>query len=117
MREITRLAVAAFQAGEHFRLDNTEVRTTDRPGEVCVELLLHDSVIARRWTRTDETDETVTEVTTAGWDTVTTRERLNGIPGVRVNRSKGDLYLNGSKWDGDWRCLCEGCASEWEVRS
>ena len=116
MRRITAEAIAAFQAGEHFRLDNTEVRTTDRPGEVCVELLLHDSVIARRWVPMNEVDVPVIEVTTAGWDTATTRQRLNGIPGVRVYRSKGVLHLNGKEWDGGW-IERRGKTGEWAVRS
>lgn len=39
-------------------------------------------------------------VSTAGWDTVTTRERLNGLRGVRVYKRRGQLILNGKKWDG-----------------
>lgn len=38
-------------------------------------------------------------ICTAGWNTVTTRERLNGLPGVRVHVAKGQTYLNGVVWD------------------
>ena len=41
-------------------------------------------------------------ITTAGWDTNTTRERLNGLHGVSVYRRKGELFLNGKAWDGEW---------------
>jgi len=38
----------------------------------------------------------------AGWNTNTTRERLNALNGVRVTTKKGQAYLNGEKWDGEW---------------
>ena len=33
-------------------------------------------------------------VTLAGWDTYTTRGRLNQIPGVKCGRIKGQTYIN-----------------------
>lgn len=39
-------------------------------------------------------------ITTADWNTRTTRERLNGLSGVRLGTSKGQLYLNNVPWDG-----------------
>ena len=39
-------------------------------------------------------------ITTAGWNSVTTRERLNGLSGVRLGTKKGQLYLNNISWDG-----------------
>jgi len=41
-------------------------------------------------------------ITDAGWDSTTTKERLNGIPGVRVYHHRKELYLNDKPWDGDW---------------
>jgi hypothetical protein len=41
-------------------------------------------------------------ITNAGWFSRTTKERLNGIPGVSIYQKKGDWYLNGRKWDGGW---------------
>lgn len=41
------------------------------------------------------------QITTAGWNTVTTRERLNGLPNVSVTQRKGQLYLNGKEWNGE----------------
>ena len=102
MRAITAKAIAAFDAGVPFQLDNTEVRIADRPGEVCVELLLFDNAIARRWVPIITDDPPVLEISTGGWDTSTTRDRLNGIPGVSTGRRAGDLYLNGKQWDGKW---------------
>lgn len=41
-------------------------------------------------------------ITNAGWNTVTTKERLNGIDGVSINQVKGIWYLNGKQWGGEW---------------
>lgn len=41
-------------------------------------------------------------ITLAGWNTSTTRERLNGLKGVRVTTKQGQAYLNGKAWDGEW---------------
>ena len=38
------------------------------------------------------------KVTLAGWDTMSTRSYLNGIPGVNVYRDKGVTFLNGKVW-------------------
>ena len=106
MRAITQQSVAAFLKGRPFSKANTEVHVTERPGEVCVELRLHDNAIARRWVVSralrDSGYDPLTEITTAGWNTVTTRERLNGIPGVSVHQSKHVLHLNDEPWDGAW---------------
>ena len=89
MRQITEDAIECFNNRQAFWLSNTEVVVSGR----VTELRLHGNMIARK------VDKTV-EVTTAGWDTVTTRERLNGLSGVDVYRSRGTLFLNGSEWDG-----------------
>lgn len=39
-------------------------------------------------------------ITTAGWPTYTTKDRLNGLPDVDVYTHKKELHLNGSPWDG-----------------
>jgi len=40
------------------------------------------------------------EISNCGWFTNTTRERLNGLPGVNISQRKGIWYLNGEVWDG-----------------
>ena len=45
----------------------------------------------------------VLSVSNAGWATNTTKERLNGIPGVRVNQKNWNWFLNGVEWDGSWK--------------
>ena len=39
-------------------------------------------------------------ITNAGWKSKTTKERLNALKGVNILQKKGELLLNGEKWDG-----------------
>ena len=64
MRKITQKIATAFINGESLKIKNTE---TDGQS-----VWLHGNEIARK------TDNGL-EVTLAGWNTVTTRERVNGI--------------------------------------
>lgn len=41
-------------------------------------------------------------ITTAGWDTSTTRGRLREIGNVVVGRTMGTLSINSKPWDGSW---------------
>ena len=86
MRKITELAVDAFVNGYKFRKDNTSVEV-DPDG--TVNMFLHGSRIAKKTTEG-------TEITLAGWNTMLTRERLNGIPGVNLVRKHDETFLNGS---------------------
>ena len=45
----------------------------------------------------------VLSVSNAGWASNTTKERLNGIPGVRVHQKNWTWFLNGQEWDGGWK--------------
>lgn len=87
MRKITKEIVAAFMNHETKRIGNSSTNGTV--------LYLHENKIAVH-------TKGGIEVTTAGWNTPTTRERLNGITGVRVNVRQGKLYLNDRPWDGSW---------------
>jgi hypothetical protein len=89
MRKITRKIATAFINKRPASGNNT---TTD--GE---RYLLHGNVIAK-W------QEEEVWITDAGWNTVTTRDRLKGI-GANVYTSKGQLYLNGKPWNGEWTKL------------
>ena len=90
MRQITNQITGAFLARKPAYRDNT---STD--GQ---RLLLFGNVIAEH--RPDGL-----YITTAGWPTTTTKDRLNALPGVRVHTAKGVLMLNGKKWDGAWTCV------------
>lgn len=96
MRIITKKAIEAFLKGVHFGLDNTQVLVYDS----VIHLVLHGNLIAQRDRKTGSI-----RTTTAGWNTLTTRERLNGIPGVSVTTKAGQLYLNGIIWSGDWKTV------------
>lgn len=87
MRKITKEAIASLFAGKDYRNDNTTVDGGT--------LRLHNSAIA-------EIRHDGLYITTAGWNTPTTKERLNGIKGVRVHTVKHQLMLNGVAWDGRW---------------
>jgi len=41
-------------------------------------------------------------VSNAGWASNTTKERLNGLPHVRVQQKNWNWFLNGVEWDGAW---------------
>jgi hypothetical protein len=84
MRKITKEAVEAFLKGCNFKSDNTEVNVTRHN----VGYYLHDNLIALK-------SGDKIEVSLAGWNTKTTRERLNGIPGVSIHTVKGVPILNG----------------------
>lgn len=82
-RQITMDAVAAFMSHGSFRRSNTVVE-----GD---KMFLFGNAIAK-W------EDNTMWITTRGWESVTTKERLNGLPGVDVYQSKGIWYLNGIEW-------------------
>jgi hypothetical protein len=95
MRKITQQACEAFLAGRNARLGNTEV---DTDNGITI-MWLHGNAIAKR-------DGGKTFIRTGGYNdnangmpaSVTTKERLNGLPGVRVDTRKRVLHLNGWEW-------------------
>ena len=46
-------------------------------------------------------------ITMGGWNTSTTRERLNGFSSVTIHTVKGQVFLNGQPWDGKWTRIKE----------
>lgn len=90
MKNITQQAIAALGARRKFKLDNTLVVVQE--GEA--KLILHGSIIAKL------TADGRLFITTAGWNTRTTFERLRHLPGVSIQTVKGVTYLNGKAWDG-----------------
>jgi hypothetical protein len=92
MRKTTKLACAAFIAGIPTRISNTSVTVENG----VTRLYLFSNHIASK-----QPDGGIF-VSNAGYFTNTTKERLNGIPGVTVNQKDGVWYLNGRVWDGEW---------------
>jgi hypothetical protein len=41
-------------------------------------------------------------ITNAGWDSVTTKERLNGLIAVKIRNRRGTWILNDRPWSGEW---------------
>ena len=79
-RKITAEIVRAFENGETLSKSNTR---TD--GQA---IYLHGNKIAER-------EDGELFISLAGWNTNTTRERLNGLRDVRLTTKQGQAYLNG----------------------
>lgn len=88
MKKITIEAVQAFEANENFSKSNTQVTTENNE----TKLFLFGNLIAKK-------DNTGTYITSAGWHSNTTKERLNGINGVSIQQKNFVWYLNGKKWE------------------
>ena len=99
-RKITKEAVSAFVNGIRFRSGNTSIDVKDWDGGKAVTMYLHGNTIAERFTSTG-----VTKITNAGWFSNTTKERLNGLPGVSIFQKKGVWYLNGNELDGGLKVI------------
>jgi hypothetical protein len=92
MRKITEESVQAFMNAEVFNKSNTKVRVL--PNVTVLSLFGND--IAWKY---NDPNQTIS-ISDAGWKSDTTKERLNGIPGVSIQQKKGEWYLNGNEWDG-----------------
>jgi len=90
MRKITNRAVKAFYNHQSFKQANTSVESNEKG----TFLYLYGNLIA-------VLDDSGLSVTTGGWDTLTTKDRLNGLEGVDVYTKRGQLHLNGNEWDGE----------------
>jgi hypothetical protein len=87
MRQITRKIVDAFESRNSLTIDNSR---TDGQS-----LWLFGNRIAE-W-RSDGL-----WISNGGWDSKTTKERLNGLRGVMIHQIRGEWFLNGRLWDGSW---------------
>ena len=94
MRKITTEAVHAFENNKNYRNTNTEVMGQG--------YFLHGHKIAEHNSLFSNDGNKSINITLSGWNTNTTRERLNGLQGVRVTTKQGQAYLNGKEWNGEW---------------
>jgi hypothetical protein len=91
MRKITSEAVDRFLNRSEFRKSNMSVTIE----EGITYLKLHNNKIAalladgRMW------------ISNAGWRSNTTKERLNGLPGVNIYQRNWEWFLNDTPWDGN----------------
>lgn len=96
MRQITIDSIRAFSWNLKFKRQNMEVRFYDggnTPESWFCRLLLHGNIIA-------EKDETGFYISSCGWLTNTTKERLNGFSDVHIQQQDFTWYLNGKIWNG-----------------
>jgi hypothetical protein len=91
MRKITRDSVNAFLNRQTFKRQNMEVTSFDD----SFYLKLHGNTIAVL-----HGDGTLM-ITDAGWQSNTTKERLNGLPNVNIHQKNFVWYLNGEEWNGN----------------
>tara|TARA_Y100000592_G_scaffold91752_1_gene152349 strand:+ start:272 stop:565 length:294 start_codon:yes stop_codon:yes gene_type:complete len=94
MRKVTQQIKDAFEQGKSKKVGNTE---TD--GQT---VWLHGNAIVKR------DPSGLVLATLAGWNTPTTRERVNGITGLGIYQSNFVPMLNGSEIDSfDWIAVTE----------
>ncbi len=99
MKEITRQAIRAFTYNRNFKKSNTEVKYSCRenyPSSWKCELFLFGNLIAYK-------DCHGFFISSAGWETVTTKERLNGFDNVHIYQKNFRWILNGQSWNGKWQ--------------
>tara|TARA_R110001592_G_scaffold41848_7_gene136366 strand:- start:3125 stop:3442 length:318 start_codon:yes stop_codon:yes gene_type:complete len=98
MRKITADAISAFRNGTKFKRGNTQVfieKNLDKQ-------ILHSSRILTLfgYVIAEMDSNGHLWISSAGWKTVTTKERLNGFPSVHIYQHKFEWYLNGQLWNG-----------------
>jgi hypothetical protein len=87
MRQITRDIVQAFESRNELRIDNSR---TDGQSLWLFNNRIADWRADGLW------------ITNSGWTSATTKERLNGLRGVHIQQVRGNWFLNGRAWDGEW---------------
>lgn len=92
MRLITEKICNAFESYRPLKISNSE---TDG-----YNLWLFGNKIAKR-------QDGEIWITNAGWKSMTTKERLNGLSGVNITSKNGHWYLNGHAWNGEWVSISE----------
>jgi len=93
MTKITFESIEAFNNATPFKKQNMQVAVYPN---VTV-LLLHDNEIAYRYNDPKKT----LSIRNCGWQSKTTKERLNALDGVNIVQKNFVWYLNGKKWDGN----------------
>jgi hypothetical protein len=91
MRQITRKAVEALLVGSRYKNSNTEVR--DNAMYLYGHKIAWLDVNGQLW------------ISHCGYKTNTTKERLNGLPGVNIHQRNYQWYLNGEEWSSCPKCL------------
>ena len=120
MRKITRLAARAFIEGREFHRDNTSVVIAQTGYGDVKRLLLHGNIIAIQdlFSNTRDPSKSLKrtkgnlQITLAGWPTVTTRERLNGLL-TEMGKREGIWQRNHEQYYGTHEDNRVISSSEW----
>lgn len=94
MRQITEQAVNAMKSKGKFKQGNTEVIYSKSQDSSYMALHGNTIAILKHFNNT-------LSISTCGYKTNTTKERLNGFDQININQSKGVWYLNGKEWNGE----------------
>ena len=92
MRQVTKNSVDCLLSGGNKQFSNTLVQTI---GNIS-KMYLFGNLIAIFDHSTNKL-----EIRNACWPSNTTKERLNGLPNVKIRQHKWEWYLNGALWDGN----------------
>lgn len=94
MRKITEQACKAFHNNKSFKKDNTEVIVGRyKNGDVYqTRMILFGNTIAIK-----DSDDNLRRICFRGYNTETTRERLNGLSNVSFTTKRGKLYMDGKR--------------------
>lgn len=98
MRQITMQSITAFNYNRNFKKSNTEVRYScveNYPESWKCEMFLFGNLIAYKNCHGFF-------ISSAGWPTITTKERLNGFNDVHIYQENFRWILNGQSWNGKW---------------
>ena len=99
MRKVTQEIKQAFEQGKSKKVGNTETNGTS--------VFLHGNEIVRR------DPSGLVFATLAGWNTPTTRERVNGITGMRFHQVNHVACLDGEPIsEHDWFGQCHDGVSQ-----
>lgn len=79
----------AFMLGKEFNSSNTKVKNIE--GVTILSLFENDIAF---------NDNGKISITNCGFKTNTTKDRLNAIDNVDIQKKKGVWYLNSKQWDG-----------------
>lgn len=95
-RKITELACKAFLNNKPFKRDNTEVIVERyENGDIrSTRMELFGNVIAIKYS-----NDNLIRICFKGHNTVTTRERLNGLSNVAFTTKRGKLYMDNTEID------------------
>ena len=93
MRKITEESINAFMNAEKFNKQNMSVEVLPN----VTMLKLHGNAIAYRYNDPKKT----LSITNCGWESNTTKERLNALPNVNIVQKNWVWYLNGKEWSGE----------------